>query len=83
MPELVQIEWEDSVQPVSGWSFLDDAPELEVIKCVSVGWLVSESSEVKMLAPNIGGIDGDAPQGSGFIRIPASAVLRQTNLVEG
>lgn len=83
-PPLVLIEWLDSAQPVAGWHFLEDKPELEVVECVSVGWLVGESEQVVMLAPNIGDVhSGDTAQASGFIRIPKQAVTRRAALVEG
>jgi hypothetical protein len=82
-PRLVLIEWVDSAQPVPGWHFLDQAPDMKIIKCASVGWLVGDSDGVKMLAPNVGNLDSDeSTQASGFIRIPMQAVLREVCLVE-
>jgi len=51
---LVLIEWLYSARPDPAWRHLDDLPELKVIRCVSVGWLVGDSAEVTMLAPNVG-----------------------------
>ena len=48
----------------------------------SVGWLVGETDGVKMLAPNMGDLDSDGVQASGFIRIPTQAVTREVALVE-
>lgn len=82
-PKLVLIEWLDSAQPEPAWRHLDNLPNLDVIHCVSVGWLVGESKGVKMLAPNIGDFDSGAnAQASGFIRIPSAAVTRMVTLVE-
>jgi hypothetical protein len=82
-PKLVIIEWLDSAQPLPAWRHLDDLPELEAVRCFSVGWLVAEDKSVKLLAPNIGDFDsGGSKQGSGFIRIPVAAVVRQRELVE-
>ena len=80
---LVLIEWVDSAQPEPAWRHLDNPPEMELIQCTSVGWLIGDSNGVKMLAPNIGDLksDGNA-QASGFIRIPARAVKRQVKLRE-
>ena len=79
----ILVEWLDSMQPVSAWMFLSDKPNLEVIQCVSVGWLVGETDEMLMLAPNLGDIEsGGSGQGSGFIRIIKSAVTRRVVLVE-
>ena len=50
---------------------------------MSVGWSVGETDEVLMLAPNLGDIEsGGSAQGSGFIRIPKSAVTRRVVLIE-
>ena len=82
-PELVLVEWEDSAQPVSSWHHINDAPSLEIVQCVSVGWLVGDSDRVIMLAPNIGDIEnGDGAQGSGFIRIPKAAITKKVSLEE-
>lgn len=82
-PRLVLVEWLDSTQPLSGWRFLDDLPPLDVVRCYSVGWLVAENKGVKLLAPNLGDLQsGGSRQGSGFIRIPSAAVVRQRELIE-
>ena len=81
--KLMLVEWVDSAQPLSAWCYLSDAPPLEVVECVSVGWLVGESKSVLMLAPNIGDIQsGGTAQASGFIRIPKAAVTRKVELHE-
>jgi len=80
---LVLVEWEDSTQPISSWRYLNDAPTLEVIECVSVGWIIGKSDSVIMLAPNIGDYkNGEGAQGSGFIRIPQTAITRMVILEE-
>ena len=79
----ILVEWIDSAQPISAWMFLENKPSLEIIQCVSVGWVVGETDEVLMLAPNLGDIEsGGSAQGSGFIRIPKSAVTRRVVMVE-
>lgn len=83
LPKLVLIEWLDSAQPIAAWRYLEDLPPLEIIKCASVGWLVGENEGVKMLAPNLGNLQSDdGAQGSGFIRIPTSAIVREVALQE-
>ena len=79
----ILVEWIDSAQPVAAWMFLDNMPRMEVIECVSVGWLVAETDKVLMLAPNLGDVESEgAAQGSGFIRIAKSAVTRRVVLTE-
>src|SRR4051812_40876859 len=79
---LMLIEWEDSRQPASGWSYLSNLGEPSIVRCVSVGWLVHNGTKVKMLAPNLGDLDDDNVQASGVIRIPARSVIRMTALEE-
>ncbi|MDC0641357.1 hypothetical protein OAP24_04265 [Porticoccaceae bacterium] len=77
------VEWIDSAQPIAAWMFLDNMPCMEVIECVSVGWLVAETDEVLMLAPNLGNTESEgSAQASGFIRIPKLAVTRRVELIE-
>lgn len=81
--QLVRVDWEDSAQPVSGWVHLSDLPDLAVIRCSSVGWVVAEDAAVLMLAPNLGDQDSEVnAQASGIIRIPRRCVTRMTPLVE-
>jgi hypothetical protein len=80
---LVLIEWEDSVQPVPDWHPVAAYRNLEILKCVSVGWLICDTQEVKALAPNLADVDDpDNIQASGVIRIPTRAVQRVTRLTE-
>ncbi|VAW96644.1 hypothetical protein MNBD_GAMMA23-780 [hydrothermal vent metagenome] len=77
------VEWEDSAQPISSWRYLNDVPALNVVECVSVGWMVGKNDSVIMLAPNIGDCkNGEGAQGSGFIRIPQAAITRMVKLEE-
>ena len=79
----ILVEWLDSMQPVSAWMVLSDKPNLEVIQCVSVGWLVGETDGMLMLAPNLVDIEsGGSAQASGFIRISKTAVTIRIRLVE-
>ena len=80
---LVMVEWEDSAQPTSSWVFLSDFTEPTVIRCVSVGWLIHDGQSVKSLAPNFGSVNDEASlQVSGVINIPASCIVRITDLAE-
>ena len=81
---LVIVEWVDSSQPQANWSFLDELPELQVVECASVGWLVHQSADVIGLAPNMGNTraDQDSVQTSGLMTIPTRCVLKITCLDE-
>lgn len=82
MNGVVLVEWLDSAQPSPGWRFISEPPELEVVRCQSVGWIAGESDEVLMLAPNVGDLGSEDPQGSGFIRIPKCSITRRVMLRE-
>lgn len=73
--KLVLVEWVDSIQATSGWAFLSDPPDLEIVRCKSVGWVAEESNDVLMLVPNIGNIDTESEQGMAFIRIPKVSIV--------
>jgi len=75
-PPLVLIEWEDSAQPIPGWSWLDSFDSFEVVRCQSVGWLIHDGADVKALAQNLGNLGNEnSAQVSGVIRIPTRCIV--------
>jgi hypothetical protein len=84
-PPLVLIEWLDSDQPVPTWQWLEHIEPRRPHLCVSVGFLMQDDAEAKMLAPNLGASNGssDWDQASGVITIPTSAVQRMVRLDPG
>ena len=77
------VEWVDSAQPQSSWTFLEDIGTPNSIHCVSVGWLVADGKENKSVAPNMGGVnDTDSIQVSGVITIPVRSIVKITPLRE-
>ena len=83
LARLVLIEWEDSRQPVASWQRLNEFIKLDVCKCVSVGFLISDDGEQKVLASNMADIENkDNIQASGVIHIPSKCVLRITPIAE-
>jgi hypothetical protein len=83
MADLVLIEWEDSRQPNGAWKYLSGHPSWDSVKCASVGWLVHDDKQKKVLAPNMGDIDdANNMQLSGEIVIPTSCVLSIKKLTE-
>jgi hypothetical protein len=80
---LVLIEWEDSRQPIASWGRLSDFEEMQICKCVSVGFLLHDGAAQKVLAPNMADIeDKHNIQSSGVIHIPSKCVTRITPLIE-
>lgn len=81
--QLVLIEWEDSRRPESAWKHVSDAQKWMVCKCVSVGFLVADDADKKVLTPNMADIDDASNmQLAGEIIIPTACVISQTRLVE-
>lgn len=75
--QLVMIEWEDSTQPQGRWQWLSGVETPKIVRCLSVGFMIRDTDEVKTLAPNLGNVDCDGDvQASGLISIPTRAVLR-------
>lgn len=81
-PDLVRIEWVDSGQPIPGWQWLSELDKRRPHRCVSVGFLVQDDEQTKVLAPNLGSSNGDGEwdQASGLITIPTAAVMRLEKL---
>ncbi len=75
------IEWEDSAQPIPGWAYLSSFEPTGTIRCASVGWLIRDTAQIKVLAPNMGG-DKRSAQVSGMIQIPTRCVVKLTKLEE-
>jgi len=81
---LVLIEWLDSYGCSAEWQPLegcDPAP----MKCRSVGWLVGDRKDCKVIVPHISqdGHPGIPVQGCGDMTIPSSAILRVVDLTYG
>ena len=77
-PQLVLIEWTDSGQPIPSWQWLSDLGPRRAHKCVSVGFLVQDDEQTKVLAPNLGASNGneDWDQASGLFTIPTAAITK-------
>ena len=80
---LVKIEWVDSRSPTNRWERLDDLHGLDACRCVSVGFLVKDATDFKMLAPNLADKDDDSDiQASAAIVIPTCSITRMVSLAE-
>jgi len=74
--KLVLIEWDDSARPISQWQWVDDYQIPEIVRCISVGYLIAETKEALAVAPNLGDMTSERVQASGIIRVPRSSVRR-------
>lgn len=75
------IEWSDSRQPTNARAHLADIGKRTPVECVSVGFLIQDDDDVKVLAANMGDI-GEEMQATGVITIPTVAVHAVKPLIE-
>lgn len=79
---LVLIEWVDSYGCSSQWRHLENCTP-ELLLCRSVGWLLHDGDDVKVIVPHLIETDTEsriADQGCGDMTIPASAIRSVTDL---
>lgn len=80
---LVIIRWQDSRQPCGQWRYLSALPEHKPVEVASVGWLLKDTEEIKVLCQNIGDLASpDNAQASGIMTIPTRCVLSIETLTE-
>jgi hypothetical protein len=73
-PKLVQIEWVDSRQPTASWQRVSELDYLTECRCTSVGFLLRDDAQAKVLAVSIAD-EGKELQATGVFVIPTAAVL--------
>jgi len=80
---LVIIRWLDSRQPCGQWRYLSSLPEARPVEVATVGWLVKDTSDVKVVCQSVGDLDHpEKAQASGIMTIPARCVLSIETLTE-
>lgn len=56
------VEWEDSAQPSSAWSWVDEISDPKPVLCQTVGFLVKETDRCLLLALSIGDATSERPK---------------------
>ncbi len=80
---LVIIRWLDSRQPCGQWRYLSALPEARPVEVATVGWLLTDTGDVKVVCQNVGDLDDpDKAQASGIMAIPTRCVLSIDRLTE-
>jgi hypothetical protein len=80
---LVIIRWQDSAQPIPAWRHLSQLPRTRAIECATVGWLLKDTDDVKVLCQSVGDLDDPHnAQASGIMTIPARCVISIERLTE-
>ncbi len=75
--KLVLINWLDSHGTLEGWQIIEDENKPEPLQCQSVGWLLHNNKDCKVIIPHIGGgNDTQFPfQGRGELIIPTKSIV--------
>lgn len=79
---LVLVEWLDA-HAGRGWLSADQIQQAaEPLYCRSVGWLVADNADCKVLVPHMSGERGGEPflTGCGDLTIPKKAIVRSVLL---
>ena len=77
---LVLIEWLDSFGCSATWQPLEGC-QAKPLRCRSVGWLVYDGADCKVIVPHISQSHESAPdQGCGDMTIPSAAILSIADL---
>jgi hypothetical protein len=80
---LVIIRWHDSRQPCGQWRFLSALPESKPVEVATVGWLLKDTADVKVVCQNVGDLTNPAhAQASGIMTIPTRCILSIERLTE-
>jgi hypothetical protein len=76
--KLVLIEWLDSAQPIASWQYLADLPKPTAHLCQTVGHLIEDGEQAKVVALSVAksGGDDEWDQASGVTVIPSCSVVR-------
>lgn len=78
---LVFVEWVDSSRSDAWQHFDGRTPSLT--SCKSVGWLLRDDKDIKVIAPHVSlADDKDSGQSCGDMTIPTRAVVRMVDLAE-
>lgn len=79
---LVLVEWVDS-HSSSGWQVIEGDIEDRALVCLSVGWLLLDGANVKVVAPHKNHPEDSASfQTNGVMTIPTCSVVRMVDLHE-
>lgn len=74
---IVLIEWEDSAQAVPQWQWLEGATSPPLARCRSVGFLIRDTKNEKVLAISEA---NNFEQVSGIITVPSRCVTKLRRL---
>lgn len=73
-PRLVLIEWVDSFGCSATWETVGEIRP-RALRCRSVGWLLHDGDDCKVVVPHLAEVDDDRRDGCGDMTIPSRAVV--------
>lgn len=77
MKKLVMIEWVDSYGCSTSWSEIPDLKNTKPVTARSVGWLLYNGSDCKVIVPHMSSTSPRLrAQGCGDMTIPTQAIVR-------
>ena len=79
--KLVLIEWQDSLGCSANWQKLDGVEPPKPLLCQSVGWLLYDGDDCKVVVPHVTRDHASAPrQGCGDMTIPTKCITKLKTL---
>ena len=79
---LVMITWLDSRQTDGAWQWLSKFEKLTPVEVVSVGWLIQDDAQVKVLAQSMAPDGDNNMQTAGRKAVPTNCVVKIEPLIE-
>jgi hypothetical protein len=76
-PRLVFVEWVDTFGCSTRWEDISESMTVKPLTCMSVGWLIYDGSDCKVVVPHMTDPDhqGTLSQGCGDMTIPTQAIV--------
>lgn len=80
---LVYIKWVDSFGCSSTWEEIQEEYDPKPLICRSVGWLIHDGDDCKIIVPHLTSKEHDhaIQQGCGDMTIPTRAILKIVSLI--
>ena len=80
---LVLVEWLDSYGCSTRWAEIDEDAKPKALTCSSVGWLLYDGDDCKVIVPHLSCPEPDqdvSRQGCGDMTIPTAAIVKMGDI---
>jgi len=79
--KIFKIEWVDSRGVNHQWELLKDSEDEKICTCISVGYIVRETTDYIKIAPHVADIeDKEEMQHTGSMTITKCSIIKRTEL---